>query len=155
MKNKGEYMTWKKHKNIMIFLLISVIGIALYIFDSDGLGWQTISLIATATSLALAVLALLAYFEYAKGEDNIKIYFKTQKVPKIYTKLYTQRKHFTRGEVLGLLGMIYNGKTRFELKDFNKNTKILERFKEIQDGLTDELIIEVSEEELKQFNVLM
>lgn len=147
-------MTWDKHKNIIIFLLITLMGIILYLYDKDGLGWKVVNIIGIATTLSLSGLAFMAYLDYAKGEDTIRIYFKTEKIPKIYTKLYTQRKHFTRGEAMGLLGMIYNGEGRFNLSDFNKNTEILKRFQAIQNGNADELIIVTDEKELKQFNIL-
>jgi len=147
---------WTKYKNMIVFIMITAIGINLYIFD---FGWKIYNMLGAATTLALSVLALMTYIDYAKGEDVIKIYFKLPAEEsdnrKIYTKLYTQRKHFTRGEVLGLLRMIQTGQGQFTIEDFNKNPKILKRFEEIQNGISDELIIEITQTELKQFNVLM
>ena len=111
-------------------------------------------MLGASSTLALSILAFLAYIEYAKGEDIIKIYFEAEDGRKIYTKLFTQRKHFTRGEVLGLLRMIHCSQDRFELSDFNQNPEILKRFEDIQNGKKDELEIFVNDEELKQFNVL-
>lgn len=134
---------------------VSIIGMILYLLGDNELAWKIYNMIGATTTVALAILAFMTYFEYAKGEDSIEIYFKTDKTPKIYTKLYTQRKHFTRSEVLGLLRMIHRKQGNFEIADFNKNPAILKRFEEIQNGKKSELIIEVSEEEIKQFNVLI
>jgi len=149
-----KWIKWLKHRNIKIFLGVTTLGIVLYLTDKDAMGWQFYNMFGVATTLALSVLAFMTYIDYAKGEDVIKIYFQEGN-RKIYTdtELYTQRKHFTRSEVLGLLGMIQSSQDRFNLSDFNKNPQILERFKKIQNGKSDELIIKITEEELKQFNI--
>lgn len=144
---------WNKYKNVLIFLAITIMGIILYVYGEQGIAWKMYNMLGAATTVALSTLALMAYFEYAKGEDKIKIYFHDTS-RKIYTKLYTQRKHFTRGEVLGLLRMIHCKQGNFEIADFNKNPGILKRFEAIQNAESDELVIEITKEELKQFNVL-
>ena len=149
-----KWIKWLKHRNIKIFLGVTTLGIVLYITDKEAMGWQFYNMLGAATTLALSILAFMTYVDYAKGEDIIKIYFQEGN-RKIYTKLYTQRKHFTRGEVLGLLRMIQCSQKNFELSDFNKNPKILERFEKIQSGKSDELIILANHKELEQFNILM
>lgn len=149
---------WNKYKNVIVFMGVSIIGVILYLLGDNELAWKIYNMIGATTTVALAILAFMTYFEYAKGEDKIKIYFTFPKESsdhrKIYTKLYTQRKHFTRGEVLGLLRMIHCNQGNFEVADFNKNPKVLERFQKIQKGKMNELVIEVTEDEIKQFNVL-
>ena len=146
-------MRQSKHQNTIIFIVITVIGISLYMYDKTALGWTTYNMLGAATTLALAVLAFMAYVEYEKGEDKIKIYFQVG-TRKIYTKLYTQRKHFTRSEVMGLLRMIHEEQGLYKIKDFNQNPEILERFNNIQNGKLSELCIMMTEEELKPFLVL-
>ncbi|SFZ98436.1 hypothetical protein MNB_SV-5-1124 [hydrothermal vent metagenome] len=142
-----------KHQNAIIFISITLMGIGLYIYDKTGIGWTTYNMLGAATTLSLAILAFIAYVEYEKGEDKIKIYFQVG-TKRIYTKLYTQRKHFTRSEVMGLLRMIHEKQGTYEIKDFNHNPEILERFNAIQNGKLHELCIVMTEDELEPFLVL-
>lgn len=153
INKKEKIMIWKKYKNAIVFLIVTLVGIGLYIYDKNAIGWTTYNMLGVATALALAILALMTYIEYAKGEDIIKIYFQVG-TKRIYTKLYTQRKHFTRGEVMGMLRMIHESQGTYKIKDFNENPDILQRFNMIQNGTLDELCIVVLEEELKQFPVV-
>jgi hypothetical protein len=151
-------ITWSKHKNIIIFLLISIVGLIVYNYDKNGNIWKLIGVVGVATTLALSVLAFMTYIDYAKGEDIIEIYFKFPKDSndnrKINTLVYAKRKHFTRGEVMGLLRMIQKGQGQFKIKDFNENTEILKRFNDIQNGISDELIIIANKQEQDQFWLL-
>jgi len=148
----------KNYLPLSIFVIITVVGLLIRYLSSDKFWlWEFWSVVDTSSAVALGVLAFMGYKEYIKGEDNIKIYFQLNEKDdkrKVYTKLYTQRKYFTRGEVLGLLRMIQCSQDSFVLKDFNQNPKILERFEEIQLAESNELVIKVSKDELKQFNVL-
>jgi len=154
MKN----ITWNKHKNIIILLLTSTIGLIAYMYDKNGFIWKIVSIVGVATTLSLSILALMTYIDYAKGEDMIEIYFQFPKESsdkrKINTKLYTQRKHFTRGEVMGLLRMIQKSQGQFTIKDFNENTEILKRFNDIQNGISNELVIIANKKEQDQFWLL-
>ena len=157
-KLEGERMIWSKHKNSIVFVLISMIGLLSYLYDNESIIWQFITIVGVATTLSLAVLAFMTYLDYAKGEDIVKVYFqfpnKSKSAGKIYTKLYTKRKHFTRGEVMGLLRMIQKNQGQFKIKDFNENTEILKRFNDIQNGISNELIIITTKKEQEQFWLL-
>ena len=140
--------------NAIIFILITVLGIGLYFNDKNGSGWEIYNVLGAASTLALSILALMTYLQYAKGEDIVKIYLKTLDGKKIDTKLFTKRKHFTRSEVLGLLRLIQKEQGQFKLKDLNQNIKILSRFDEIQNAKSSELVINITDEEQNQFLLL-
>lgn len=147
-------MRWQKHKNIIIFVLVTIIGVGLFWYGKEKNGWVIFNMLGASSALALSILAFLAYIEYAKGEDTIKIYFKAKDGRKIYTKLFTQRKYFTRGEVLGLLRMIQKEQKLFQLEHFNQKLEILNEFNKIQTGKQNELIIDATRKELDQFWLL-
>ena len=146
-------MIWEKYKNAIVFIMVTLVGIVLYFYDQNATGWTIFNMLGSASTLALAILAFMAYIEYAKGEDIIKIYFQIG-TKRIYTRLYTQRKHFTRSEVMGMLRMIHASQGNYQIKDFNENPEILQRFNSIQNGTLDELCIVVTEDELQKFLVV-
>ena len=73
---------WEKYKNLIIFVIISfsIMSAAFCIGLSEISGiksnlWGFLAALDTSTAIALAVLAFMAYMEYAKGEDEIKLKF--------------------------------------------------------------------------------
>ncbi len=114
--------------------------------------WDCWSVIDTASAVALATLAIIAYYEYIKGKDVIKLYFLVGD-KKIDTNLSLLRKDFSRSELLGILGMIQkNPKERFKISYF-KNPEILNKIQMIQKGQGKEFIIKLEEDELSFFDI--
>ena len=164
----------KKNKTIKkgTWLLIAYVGITLlgivaYLYGDDGKSplWQIYVVAGAAATLALAILAAFGYYEYIKQEDIVKIKFKpvgfdaekTDQNGNIDTLLTVLRKNCTRSEIQGLLGMIFNdyhGRHRYDLNDFLTNDgNILEVINNAQTGKIDEVVIKITQEELKQFNI--
>jgi len=112
--------------------------------------WHLYEILDTASAVALAILAFLGYMEFVRSEESIKIYFDIDDRV-IDTKLSLLRKNFTRGELLGVLGMIQkNSKNRFEIQSL-KELSLLERLQQIQKSSEKEFHIRVTKEELDQF----
>jgi len=105
-----------------------------------------------AAAVALAVFALWGYREYNRLEESVAIHFEVDG-QRIDTHLVLLRKDCTRGEVLGLLGMIQKDpKTRFEIESMKK-IAFLHTLGQIQKGETKELIIPLTVDELGQFEI--
>jgi len=142
-----------KYKLLIVFIAVTVTGLAFYFLGAKK-AWDIFGAVDTASAVALAILAFWGYLEYIKLEDEIKIYFLTQKDKKrIDTGISILRKYCTRSEVLGLLGMLQKDtKGRFNIRAI-KDTSLLELFQKIQKGDLDYLEIPLSAEELEQFEI--
>lgn len=114
--------------------------------------WHWFSILDTASAVALAILAFFGYLEFVRSEDTIKIFFDVDGET-IDTKLSILRKNFTRGELMGILGMIQeDSKTRFEIQKLKK-ISILDDIQHIQKSKEKEFHISVTKEELGQFHI--
>jgi len=150
---------------LYVYLIITIVGIVAYLYGKDGTStaWKIYVVLGSASTLGLAVIAGLGYMKYIKEEDTVKIKFKPKFVHEavdkdgtLDTKLTVMRKNCTRSEIQGLLGMIFNNchkRNRYDLEDFLTNRTILTIIDNAQKGKTDEVIIGITEEELKQFNI--
>ena len=140
---------------LTLYLIIFALGIAAYFLQEAKIVkhiWDYWGVIDTSSAVALALLAVLAYWEYLKGEDKIKIYFLVDG-KKIDTKLSLLRKDFSRSELMGILGMIQiEQDKRFKIGYF-QNPAILEEIQKIQKGKGEEFIIELKQEEFEKFNL--
>jgi len=87
-----------------------------------------------------------------KQNEEIKIYFQIKQTKEeIDTKLKIIRKHFTRGELLGVLGMIQNNSgNRFNLEEL-KNRDFLDEIIDVQNGEDDKITIFLSREEYNTY----
>jgi len=138
---------------LTIFIGITILGtLVYYLLGEDSSLWKLLSVLDTSSAIALAVLAFFGYLEFIRSEQTIKIYFECDG-KHIDTKLSTLRKDCTRGEILGILGMIQKDpKKRFEI-NYSKSPDMLTILQEVQKGTQDKFIIPVSTEELEQFAI--
>ncbi len=150
---------WNKYKNLFWFFLITLIiflFVAHYIGfvkvqNSDNYIWGVIVTLDTATAIALAILAVLAYIDYAKGEDEIPVILSVDGKEVKESKLKLLRKYTTRNEVLGILGMIQNDSTgRFDFK-YLSNFEFLEQINDVQRGDRDKVIIKLTKKEFIKY----
>lgn len=154
MTNLSRYMP------IGLFALITVIGLVFNYTKPNGEMWDLYKDLGTSSTLALAVLALIGYWEYVRSEDAISIFFKIGDEEKD-TGITVLRKNCSRSEVMGILGMFHkrkkdeNPNSRFVIEDLQKNTKILEVFDKIQTGSSKKLLIDLKEDEKDQFPSLI
>ena len=142
----------KKYIVLIILGVVTLIGFAIrYGLGEHSFLWQLWGVIDVSFSVALGLLAYEGYSKYLRLEDTIIIRFKLPDEKLINTGLSSLRKDFNRQEVLGLLGMIQkDAKNRFDI-DFTKTGTFLQRIQDIQKGKEKTFDIDISEEELKQF----
>jgi len=139
---------------IVLFVLISSIGLVDKYLNNGELLWEYYVDFSVVATVALAILALIGYVKYIRSEDTIKIYFKEQdKEEKIDTGLIVLRKNCVRSEIQGLLGMIHTTGGRYDLKSFQKDRAFLDVINRVQTNELNEVLIEITSEELKQFSV--
>jgi 1,4-dihydroxy-2-naphthoate octaprenyltransferase len=159
---------WEKYKNLIIFVIISfsIMSAAFCIGLSEISGiksnlWGFLAALDTSTAIALAVLAFMAYMEYAKGEDDIKLKFEildesgnvidTKYLKSNGENLVILRKNATRAEVLGIMGMIQKSSTgRYEI-DNRIQKRFLDKINEIQKGKGGELLIPIIKKDYDKF----
>ena len=99
------------------------------------------------------VTVLWNWFKNIKSNDKIVIYFQTQTITVLLENISIIRKHITRSEVLGILGVVQkNSKERYNIA-YLSQTRFFDDLYEIQIGKSDKLVIEITDEELEQFDV--
>lgn len=97
------------------------------------------------------VTVLWNWFKNRKSNDKIVIYFQTQTTTVLLENISIIRKHITRSEVLGILGVVQkNSKERYNIA-YLSQTRFFDDLYEIQIGKSDKLVIEITDEELEQF----
>ncbi len=159
-KIKQVFKYFLKHKE---FIIVLIAVAALLIILQKFLKLRGfISNFDTASSIVLAISAFLAYYKYAKENDEIPLYFKVYKKENegketnylVNTELKLLRKDVNRQEILGILGMIQKKSSgRFnnsKLKEKETLLEFLENIRSVQKGKGDKVEIPISEEDLKE-----
>ena len=142
----------KKYIVLIILGIVTLIGFAIrYGLGEHSFLWQLWGVIDVSFSVALGLLAYEGYSKYLRLEDTIVIRFKLPDGNYIDTGLSVLRKDFSRNEVLGLIGMIRKDpKVQFDI-DVTKKPEFLQSIQHVQKGKEKNFDIDISEEELKQF----
>ena len=144
---------FKKYMVLIVFITISIIGLLIrYMAGEHSWLWNLWGSVDVAFAVSLGILAFMAYRQMIKSEDEISIYFNVdEKLKK--TGLSLLRKDCTRGEILGVLGMMQRTtKERFSF-DPKELAPLLEEVREVQKGNKDKFVICVSRTEYEQFNL--
>jgi len=163
----------EKYKPLFIFIILTIIffligAFGTYAFTSSKMlinkFWIDLTILDTATAIALAVLAFMTYMEYARNEDEIELKVaiyddaksNSPEIKDFYeiagNKVKVLRKEVNRSEIMGILGMFQRDmKTRFEMKDNKLKILFLENLKKIQKGEGNILIIPVLKEDYENF----
>ena len=163
----------EKYKPLFIFIILTIIvfligAFGTYAFTSSKMlinkFWIDLTILDTATAIALAVLAFMTYMEYARNEDEIELkvaIYENSKSNSPTIKDFTEiagnrvkvlRKEVNRSEIMGILGMFQRDmKTRFEMKDNKLKVLFLNNLKKIQKGKGNILIIPVLKEDYENF----
>jgi len=115
--------------------------------------WTFFDGVITLGTLIIVTINLILNKRKEKLQNQeIKIFFIIDNKKKD-TKLTIIRKHFTRSEVLGIVGILQKDiSKRFNI-EYMKNKKFLDDVIDIQQGKKDEIDIQVTNEELEQFSV--
>jgi len=148
-----------KYKNFILFVVITFAFLLVGLFFDNTKLWHILTIIDTSTAVALAIMALFAYYEFSKGKDKIPLYFETydeEKKEKIPLKIdgemvYLLRENVQRAEVMGILGIVQNDMSgKFKLND--KDTKnLLKNIEEVQLNKKNELLIPINKHTFNEF----
>ncbi len=141
----------KRFLPLLIFVLLSFLGLGFYsIWGSSSLIWRIWSALDVSFAVALGVLALIAYWEMLRDEDEIALCFDVEGQV-VDTGLSLLRKDCTRGEVIGVLGMMQR-KTKERFHYDAKHLKdLLQALNRVQRGSEKRLLIPIDKEEFEQF----
>ena len=144
----------KKYKLLSIFLTLIFIGIiGRLIFGDDSIFWSIWGVLDTSSAVALAVLAFLAYKDIIKEEDEIEIIFSIDGNLRS-SGLKLLRKDCTRGEIIGVLGMMQKDTAkRFKMTPYELKN-LLDEIKKVQKENKNTIIINMNKDEFEQFVVL-
>jgi hypothetical protein len=115
---------------------------------------DTLDKITIIFSFLTMVMVGWNWIKNRKSEDKIQIYFQNQSGQIIWLEnISIIRKHVTRSEVLGILGVLQkNSKERYNIAYLSK-TRFFNDLYGVQIGENDTLVIEVTDEELEQFTI--
>jgi len=141
----------KRYLVLIVFVVLTLVGLVIrYTLQEESILWKFWSAIDVSFAVSLGVLAFMGYKEYIKSEDEIKMFFKV-KNRKIDTNLSLLRRDCTRGEILGILGMMQRKTDKRFLFDNKELQKLLKNVQDVQRGNKDQIVIEMTKDELEQF----
>jgi len=144
---------FKRYLVIIVPFIVWVIGMLIYyIAGEESWIWKLWGTMDVAFAVVLGLMAFLAYKDYIRTEDEIKLLFKVDNT-ETDTGLKLLRKNCTRSEILGVLGMIQKDpKDRFNIK-YMKNKKFLEDLNKLQKGNDKKFVLLMTEEEFGNFDI--
>ncbi len=144
---------FEKYLVLIVFVGLTIVGIVVRFVGGDSSWlWDLWGIIDISFAVSLGVLAFLAYRELIRSEDEIKIYFLVD-TQEIDTELTILRKDFTRGELMGVLGMIQaDPKQRYVIDELS-DRQILSKIHAIQKGKDLRFVLTVNAKELEQFKL--
>lgn len=115
-------------------------------------GLMAIDTLDKITIVFAFFMMLAVFYNYYRQNQKIQIYFLIGGKEIFLENISIIRKHITRSEILGMLGVIQkNSKERYNI-EYLSETKFFEDLYAIQKGGSQKLFIEVSTDELEQFN---
>lgn len=138
---------------LLVFVMVTVVGLLIgYVSNHNSWLWKFWETVDVAFDVALGVMAFVAYKEFIRSEDEIKIYFNVEG-QEIETGLSLLRKDCSRGEILGILGMMQKEtKKRFSLET-RRVPVLLKELQEIQKGNAHKIVVDMTQEEFKQYDL--
>ena len=144
---------FERYLVLIVFVSVWIVGLIIrYGFGEDSWLWDFWGTIDVAFAVALGVMAFFAYQEFIKSEDEIQIYFDVEGELKD-TGLSLLRKDCTRGEILGVLGMMQRTtKERFSF-DTKELPLLLKEVQEVQKGNKNRFVIGITVSEFEQFEI--
>jgi len=143
----------KRYNILIIFIIVTLLGLLIrYISNANSWLWELWSVLDVSFAVALGVLAFEGYREYIKSEDEVKIYFKVNEklTP---TGLSLLRRDCTRGEILGVLGMMQRTTTSRFSFDTRELPLLLKEVQDVQKGEKNIFVVEMTPEEFEQFDI--
>jgi len=144
---------FKRYGVLIVFMAMTLLGlIVAYGVGEKSSLWKLWSIVDVAFSVALGVMAFLAYREFIKSEDEIKIYFKVDG-NEIETGLSLLRKDCSRGEILGILGMMQKESAKRFSIETSRVPVLLKEIQEIQKGNEEKIVVDMTQEEFEQYDL--
>ena len=143
----------KRYNILIIFIIVTLLGLLIrYITNANSWLWELWSVLDVSFAVALGVLAFEGYREFIKSEDEVLIYFRVngELSP---TGLSLLRKDCTRGEILGVLGMMQRTTTSRFSFDTRELPLLLQEVQAVQKGDKDMFVVEMTPEEFEQFEL--
>ena len=143
----------KRYNILIIFIIVTLLGLLIrYITNANSWLWELWSVLDVSFAVALGVLAFEGYREFIKSEDEVLIYFRVngELTP---TGLSLLRKDCTRGEILGVLGMMQRTTTSRFSFDTRELPLLLQEVQAVQKGDKDMFVVEMTPKEFEQFEL--
>ena len=137
---------------LIVYIGLTIAGIIVrYTYILQNSLWDAWSAFDTASGVALAILAAMAYRDMIRDEDEIDLLFDVDMKRQIKTGLCLLRKDCTRGEVIGALEMLQRKTEKPFHYDARLLHELLNRINKIQKGKDTHLLIPIDSEEFEQF----
>jgi hypothetical protein len=104
-------------------------------------------------SLVTVLFVIYKWWQDRKQDEKIAISFSLNGREILLENISIIRRHITRSEILGILGVIQkNSKERYNI-DYLSDVRFFEDLYKIQKGTLNKLVIVVTDNELEQFNL--
>lgn len=104
-------------------------------------------------SLVTVLFVIYKWWQDRKQDEKIAISFSLNGQEILLENISIIRRHITRSEILGILGVIQkNSKERYNI-DYLSDVRFFEDLYKIQKGTLNKLVIVVTDNELEQFNL--
>ncbi len=145
---------FERYKVLILFVSLTLLGGLIHIFSASNGSWLKLwGALDVSFAVAMGVIAFMAYWEFIRAEDEIKIYFDVEGELKD-TGLSLLRRDCTRQELNGILVMVLpNDKYQHSIK-YMRNRELLQDLHAIQKGKKTRLVMPMSIEEFEQFDVV-
>lgn len=144
---------FERYKVLIVFVSITILGWMVHFVSSDDGSWLKLwGALDVSFAVSMGIIAFMAYLEFIKAEDEIKIYFEVEG-KQHDTRLSLLRKDCTRSEVNGILTMPLKSEHHFHKLEYMKNRDLLQDLQAIQKGKKDRLVMPMSAVEFEQFEI--
>jgi len=143
----------KHHWTLWLFVTLTLVGLVLYYWVGPRSAiWSFWSAVDVSFAVALGVLAFFAYREMVRGEDEVRLFFDVEGLPEpVDTGLSLLRRDCSRGEVIGVLGMMQRRTEQRFVYDPAHLGELLQEINRVQKGKEERLLIPISQKEFEQF----
>lgn len=148
------FKLFERYKVLVLFVGFTVVGLLSHLIFANDSSWLKLwGALDVSFAVAMGVIAFMAYLEFIKAEDEVKIYFEVEGELKD-TGLSLLRRDCTRSEINGILTMPLKEEHHFHKLKYMKNRELLQELHAIQKGKKDSLIMPMSAVEFEQFELL-
>ena len=145
---------FERYKVLILFVSLTLLGGLIHIFSASNGSWLKLwGALDVSFAVAMGVIAFMAYLEFIRAEDEIKIYFEVEGELKD-TGLSLLRRDCTRSEINGIMTMPLKDGVRFHDLKYMKNRELLQDLHAIQKGKKDKFVMPMSLEEFAQFELV-